>query len=101
MSAFAPTVTRPVPLPFSDAPQIPRHGASMGLGPDYNRVFRAGGIIDQAKEGFIAARFSPSQPLRIKRTLGLRLVQSISLPEPSEIFSFVIPWESERECLAA
>lgn len=65
-------------------------------GADYAAVFGLAGSIQQAKEGFIAARFSPSQPLRIKRTVGLRALQSVALPEPSVLFSYILPWDSER-----
>jgi hypothetical protein len=67
-----------------------RHGA------DYAAVFGPAGSLQQAKEGFIAARFSPAQPLRIKRTVGLRALQSVALPEPSDHFAYILPWESER-----
>lgn len=61
---------------------------------EYAAVFGAAGLVQQAKEGFIAARFSPSQPLRIKRTPGFRAVQPIPLPEPSNLFYFIMPWET-------
>jgi len=65
------------------------------VGSDYHAVFGPGGIVAQARDGFIAARFSPSQPLRIKHTPGLRALQSVALPEPSVTFSYFIPWEAE------
>ncbi len=39
---------------------------------EYAAVFGAFGIVQQAKEGFIAARFSPNQPLRMKRLSNAR-----------------------------
>lgn len=68
---------------------------SVAEGAEYRAIFGAGGVVAQAKEGFIAARFSPSQPLRIKRSPGLRALQSTPLPEPSNTFSYVMPWEPE------
>jgi hypothetical protein len=65
-------------------------------GADYTAVFGPAGSVAQAKEGFIAARFSPSQPLRIKRATGLRALQSVALPEPSNLFAYILPWEPER-----
>lgn len=93
MSALASTVTRLLPQTIPPATPRPRPAA---VGSDYQAVFGPGGLVEQAKECFIAARFSPSQPLRIKRTFGLRALQSVFLPEPSEIFSIVIPWDHER-----
>lgn len=73
-----------------------RLATSVSGGAEYRAVFGAGGVVAQAKEGFIAARFSPAQPLRIKHSPGLRALQSIPLPEPSITFSYVMPWEPER-----
>jgi hypothetical protein len=66
------------------------------LGADYAAVFGRAGAVALAKEGFIAARFSPAQPLRIKRSAGLRALQSVALPEPSGHFAYILPWEPER-----
>jgi hypothetical protein len=63
---------------------------------DYAAIFGPAGAIAQAKDGFIAARFSPSQPLRIKRCTGLRALQSVALPEPSYLFAYILPWEPGR-----
>lgn len=73
----------------------PRAECQSRPGADYAAVFGPGGMLAQAKEGFIAARFSPEQPLRIKRT-GLRVLESVALPEPSDLFAYVLPWDAER-----
>lgn len=89
MSALAPTALRQLRQAFT--PRCPA-----GHGADYAAVFGPAGVVQQAKEGFIAARFSPSQPLRIKSAPGLRALQSIPLPEPSGQFYYIMPWEPER-----
>jgi hypothetical protein len=78
---------------ITSAPMAPR---SPHPGTDYAAVFGPAGAIAQAKEGFIAARFSPSQPLRIKHSTGLRALQSVALPEPSNLFAYILSWEPER-----
>lgn len=98
MSALAPTALRQLRqafIPRGTAKPAPCRDASCE-GADYAAVFGPAGIVQQAKEGFIAARFSPSQPLRIKRTSGLRALQPVALPEPSDQFYYILPWEPER-----
>ncbi len=92
MSVFVPTALRQWPRAARVAPSALAEAVA---GAEYAAVFGPSGLVQEAKEGFIAARFSPSQPLRIKRTNGLRALQSISLPEPSNLFSYVMPWEPE------
>ncbi len=86
---------RQLPQATSRAPRPTSLAMSVSVGAEYLEIYGCGGVVEQAKEGFIAARFSPAQPLRIKRTPGLRALQSISLPEPSNTFSYVMPWEPE------
>lgn len=91
MRALAQTTLRPLPTAFSPCGSRPAKAERAGA--EYSAVFGPAGILAQAKEGFIAARFSPSQPLRIRRAAGLRALESVALPEPSISFSYLMPWE--------
>lgn len=52
----------------------------------YAAVFGAFGIVQQAKDGFIAARFSPNQPLRMKRLSNARREQPMPYAEVACVF---------------
>ena len=95
MSAFPAKALQAV-HPRMDAQAPGLHGAVVRT-PDaveYAAIFGACGIVQQAKEGFIAARFSPNQALRMKRRSHARREQPEPHAEVPGMFCYIMPFES-------
>lgn len=87
----------PAPPPRENLPaQSARRGAVVRTESEkeYAAVFGAFGIVQQAKDGFIASRFSPNQPLRMKRLSNARREPPMPYAEVACVFCCAASFEN-------
>ena len=104
MSAFPHSALQPGRSPIEPPAKplreiLPDHSARRGAvvrtdaEAEYAAVFGIFGLVQQAKDGFIASRFSPNQPLRMKRLSNARREAPVPYAEVACVFCSAMSFE--------